>query len=89
MLALSATMIRQVKGSSADEEPVQTPDRVLEDRLLVVDGDDDVDLGGLLGRRGHGTQDGRSVDGACVLERSCQQDRQPPSEEGRDRLRGL
>ena len=55
------------EGQLGGEEPVQAPDRVLEDRLLVVHGDDDVDLGGLLGRRGHGTQDGRSVDGACVL----------------------
>ena len=46
---------------------MQAPDRGLEDRLLVVDGDDDVDLGGLRGRGRQGTQDGRSVDDARVL----------------------
>ena len=43
--ALSATMIRQGNGNSVGQEAVQAPDAALEHELLVVDRDDDVDLG--------------------------------------------
>ena len=45
VLALSAITIRQVNGNSVGQEAVQAADAELERRLLVVDGDDDLDVG--------------------------------------------
>ena len=61
VLALSAITIRQLNGKPSRQEAVQAADAALEPGLLVVDGDDDLDVGAR-GRRDAVATGSRHVD---------------------------